>query len=188
MNTIIKHSVSPLIVAATLLGFVAVFTATAARAELSADSQQKVEHYKKKLMDWAKEPAIVALVREANASGGIPGMNNIKWDSLSESDSVVAAMLTNPVSKMLVAWDSDPGINKLYLRDAKGNVIAGSNKPLLYSIAKRPAMVVIETSKPWVQQEVKPDPTTQVKSVQLAVPVFDGGKPIGVLHTGVTID
>ena len=162
--------------------------APAAHAELPPAAQAKVDKYKKLLSEWAKDPVIVAAVKEANGSDGIPGMTNAKWDALVETDAAVTAVQTNPAGQLVTKLEADTGINKLYLRDGKGNIIAASNKPLLYSIANRPAMTVMATSQPWAQGEVKPDPTTQIKSVQLAVPVMDHGKPIGVLHTGVTIE
>lgn len=162
--------------------------APVAHAELPPAAQAKVDKYKKLLSEWAKEPVIVAAVKEANAGDGAVGMSNAKWDALTDTDAAVTAVLTSPAGQLMTKLEADAGINKLYLRDAKGNIIAASNKPLLYSIANRPAMTVMTTSQPWAQGEVKPDPTTQIKSVQMAVPIMDHGKPIGVLHTGVTIE
>lgn len=159
-----------------------------AHAELPPAAQAQVEKYKKKLVEWAKNPLVVGAVKQANASEPAPGMSNAKWESLPDNDAAVMAVLTNPAGKLLTELEADTGISKLYLRDSRGNIIAASNKPLLYSIASRPAMTTMTTGQPWAQKEVKPDPTTQVKSVQLAVPVMDGDKPIGVLHTGVTIE
>lgn len=159
-----------------------------AQAELPPAAQAKVDKYKKLLSEWAKEPVIVAAVKEAAGGDGLVGMTNAKWEALAETDGAVTAVLTSPAGQLMTKLEADPGINKLYLRDGNGNIVAASSKPLLYSIANRPAMAAMTTSQPWAQGEVKPDPTTQVKSVQMAVPVMDKGKPIGVLHTGVTIE
>jgi hypothetical protein len=40
----------------------------------------------------------------------------------------------------------------------------------------------------WNDNVVKPDPTTQKKTVQVSVPVVDGGKNIGVLQTAVVAE
>ena len=39
----------------------------------------------------------------------------------------------------------------------------------------------------WTDKEIKPDPTTQKKSVQIAAPVLDGGKAAGVNHGAVEV-
>lgn len=175
-----------LIAAASLLGVLVL--APRAQAELPSDAQAKVEKYKKRLSEWARDPVVLSAVKEANAHGGIAGMSNSKWDSLLATDAAVLGIQTSEAGRLLTKLEEDQGINKLYLRDLKGNIVAASSKPLLYSIASRPAMQVVSSGQPWAQGEVKPDPTTQIKSVQMAVPVMDGGKAVGVLHTGVTID
>jgi hypothetical protein len=160
-----------------------------ALADLPANVAAKVETYKKKLVDWAANPVIVKAVKEANAGGGlIPGMTNGKWDELSETDPQVTATLVTPASKLVQQWEADKGINKLFVRDAKGNMVAGSGKSLVYNAAARPPVKEAMKGKPWNANEIKPDPTTQIKSVHVSAPVLDGGKVIGVIHTAVTAE
>lgn len=160
------------------------FSSLALSQALPADMQGKVDKYKQKLVEWAATPAVVAAVKDANAKAAAP-IPNAKWEELAENDAAVAAYTGNAVAKQLAKWEEDKGINKLFLRDAKGNLIAASNKPLLFNNATRPAFANAIKGSPWAAGEVKPDPTTQKKSVQLGVPVLDGGKPVGVLHTAV---
>jgi hypothetical protein len=158
-------------------------------AALPADIQTKVETYKKKLVDWSANPAIVKAVKESNAKGGtLPGMTNGKWDELAESDPAIQGILANPASKLVQQWEADKGINKLFVRDEKGNMVAGSGKSLIYNAAARPPFKEAMKGKAWNAQEVKPDPTTQIKSVHVSAPVLDGGKVIGVMHTAVTAE
>lgn len=160
-----------------------------ARAALPADLEAKVQAYKQKLVDWAADPTIVKAVKEANASGGaIPGMSNGKWDELAESDPQITAILNTPASKLVKQWESDKGINKLFVRDEKGNMVAGSGKSVIYNAAARPPFKEAMKGKPWNADEVKPDPTTQIKSVHVSAPVMDGGTVIGVIHTAVTAE
>lgn len=151
---------------------------------LPADMQAKVDKYKQKLVEWAATPAVVAAVKEANAKGAT-ALTNAKWEELADSDPAVQPYLGSPVAKQLAKWEEDKGISKLFLRDAKGNLVAASSKPLLYNNASRPAFANTFKGAPWAANEIKPDPTTQKKSVQLGVPVLDGGKPVGVLHSAV---
>lgn len=158
-----------------------------ARAELPDDIQAKVEAYKKKLVEWAANPTIVQAVREANAKGGLlPGMNNGKWDELANTDPQVTGILSSPASKLVKQWEADKGINKLFIRDEKGNMVAGSAKSLVYNAAARPPFKEAMKGKPWNANDIKPDPTTQIKSVHVSAPVLDGGKVVGVIHTAVT--
>lgn len=158
----------------------------AAHAALPTEVQTKVDSYKKKMVDWAANPAVVKAVKEANAKGAAPGMNNAKWEELPDSDPLVQATLTAPVSQQLKKWEEDKGINKLYLRDQKGNVVAGVARTLLFNAASRPHIATALKGEVAQSQDIKPDPSTQVKSVQLAVPVLDGGQVIGVLHTAIS--
>lgn len=152
--------------------------------------QTKVDKYKKQLVDWAANPQLVATVKESNTKGGVAGMTNAKWDELTETDPIVAGLSQLPASKQISKWEDDKGIEKLLLRDEKGNLAAYSNrsgKPLLYNNANRPPFQN-GLKGTWAANEVKPDPTTQKKSVQISTPVMDGGKAIGVLQTAVLAD
>lgn len=171
---------------ASLLALMLVVAPAAVLAQLAPELQAKVDGYKQKLVEWAAHPAIVAAVKESNAAGGlVPGMNNGKWDELAENDPVVKAFQTSEAGKHVTGWEGDAGITKLYLRDEKGNVVASSSKPLLYNNGSKPPFVNAMKGAPWNATEVKPDPASQVKGVHISVPVLDGGKVIGVLHSSV---
>lgn len=153
--------------------------------------QAKIDAYKTKLVEWAANPALVAAVKESNAKGGlVTGMNNAKWDDLAEKDPVVLGFQSSGAGKAVSQLAQDSGISKLYLRDEKGNLVAcSSSKPLLYNNGSKPWVAnPLKEGKPWSAAEVKPDPATQIKGVHLAVPVLDGGKTIGVLHTSVVAE
>jgi hypothetical protein len=158
-----------------------------AQAEVPASLMPKIDKYKKQLVEWAATPALVAAVREANAKG--PGdMNNAKWNDLDEKSPAVVATMSGPVASMVIKWEQDKNINKLFVRDQKGNVVVGSAKTLLFNAASRPSVSNALKGNVWHENAVKPDPTTQVKGVQVSVPVMDGGNVIGVLHTSVNAD
>lgn len=163
-------------------------TISAAYADpISPEVQAKVEQYKKKLQEWAANPVFITAVKEANAKGGmVAGMTNAKWDELNEHDSVVKGLQTSAAGKLLSKLEEDKGISKLYLRDEKGNLVAGSNKPLLFNNAARGPFKNAIGGKVFSENEAKTDPTTQEKSVQASAPIMDGGKPIGVIHTAVS--
>ena len=74
------------------------------------------------------------------------------------------------------------------LRDEKANLVAASIKPLLFNNLARPVYTMAIKGQVWAAAEIKPDPTTGIKSVQASAPVMDGGKVIGVIHTGITVE
>ncbi len=67
-------------------------------------------------------------------------------------------------------------------------MIALSTKTLIYNAASRPAFAGAMKGKAWSAPEVKPDPTTQKKSVNISASVMDGGKVIGVMNAAVNAE
>jgi hypothetical protein len=140
---------------------------TLAAEPLSAPLQAKVEKYKQKLVEWAANPAIVAAVKEATAS-----MTNSKWLEVDEKSPTAQAFITNKAGALVKKWEEDKAVNKLVIRDEKGNLVAASTKPLLYNNAVRPVYINAMKGQAWAATAVAPDPTTQIKSVQASAPVM----------------
>ena len=161
-----------------------------AHAQVPADLQAKVDAAKVTLADLGKNPALIAAIKESNSKGGvIAGMSNAKWDELGEADPLVKGIDNNAASKVLQGFAAKNGaLNKLYLRDEKGNLVAAGTggKTLLWNIGSRPFFKPVMEGKAWSDSAIKPDPTTQVKGVALIVPVMDGGKAIGSLQSNYT--
>ena len=175
---------------AAAAGLCIAFSASLAQAaELPATLQAKVGKYQKQLVEWAANPLMVSATREANAKGGVlPGMTNAKWNDLEDKDPAVLSTLNSPVGQQIRKWEEDKNLNKLFLRDQKANLIAGSSKTLLFNNASRPAAINALKGQAWSDTEIKPDPTTQIKSVQVSAPVLDAGRAIGILHGSVTAE
>lgn len=175
-------------VSVLLVGAVISFcSATSVRADpISPDLQAKVDKAKKKLVEWAANPSIIAAAKESNAKGGIAGMTNAKWDDLTDADPIVKATQNSAAGKQCKKWEEDEkGINKVTVFDEKGNMVASSAKTLLYNAGNRPAIVGALKGDVWQSPDVKPDPTTQKKSVNIAAPIKDGGKVIGLINAAV---
>lgn len=166
----------------------AVFLAGIAQADQIAPAvQENVDQYKKNLIEWAAHPLIVNAVKKSNRRGVITGMSNSKWDQLSENDPVVVKLSQSTAAKQIAQWEESKVIEKLNLRDYNANLVAFSShsgKPLLYNAAGRPSFQN-GLKGTWAAIEVKPDPTTQKKAVQISTPVMDGGKTIGALLSAV---
>jgi hypothetical protein len=172
-----------------LLGTLALTVAVtlpAQAGELPADLTAKATAATRQLLQWAADPVVITAVREAN-SHDAGGMNNGKWTDVAATDPIAKSITHGKVGTLITKWESvDSNLNKLVLRDQKGNAVGASMKPLLFNNANRPQFAHAIKGHPWIAAEVKPDPLTQVPSVQVGVPVLDGGTPIGVLHAGVS--
>lgn len=179
----------PSLLAAAVFATLSLGSASAlAQSTLPAAVQAKADTYKAKLVEWAAHPTVVAAVKAANAKGPLPGMNNGKWNDLDEKDPVVTAHETSPAGAQIAKWEADKNLSKLVLRDEKGNLVAASLKPVIYNNSARPPFANAIKGAAWVDKEVKPDPSSGVKGVQVSAPVMDGGKTIGVLHSAVNAD
>jgi hypothetical protein len=156
-----------------------------ANEPITPDVQKRVDGYKDKLVKWATNAAVLKATKDSNTSGGITGMTPAKWTELSETDSAVKAVMASPAGAYVDTLDSKE-INKVVVRDKAGNLVAANTKVVLYNVAARPVFKTAITGKPWQQENVQKDVTTQIKSVQIAVPIMDGTNVIGVMHASVS--
>ncbi|HWR87018.1 MAG TPA: hypothetical protein VN277_01205 [Acidiferrobacterales bacterium] len=168
------------------------FTATPLLAgDITPTMQSKIDKYKKQAVSWAADPLIVQAVKDANAKGPIAGMGNAKWKEFKETDQVVSAFVTNATGKQLTKWlEADAkGVNKIVLSGAKSQRVAYTSMPAKYLGKGAPNFdTSMNDAKVWQQDESKPDPSTNIDTVQISAPVMDGGKVIGVLLVSLTAD
>lgn len=158
--------------------------------DITPKMQPKIDTYKKQAAAWAADPLIVQAVKDANVKGPIDGMGNAKWREMKETDPVVAGFVTNPAGQLLTKWmNADAkGINKIVLSGAKSQRVAYTSMPAKYLGKGAPNFDDSMAGKVWQQGESKPDPSTNIDTVQIAAPVKDGGKVIGVLLVSLTAD
>lgn len=160
----------------------------ASAGDITAKMQIKIDAYKKQVASWAANPAIVKAIKHANGHGPIPMMGNAKWRELKETDPIVTGFITNPTGQMLTKWMSaDPkGINKIVLSGNKGQRVAYTSMPAIYIGKGKPNFDAAFEDTVWNQPETKPDPSTEIDTVQVAAPVKDGDDVIGVLLVSLT--
>lgn len=167
------------------------FTAPLFAGDITPAMQPKIDRYKKQAVSWAADPLIVQAVKDANAQGPIAGMGNAKWKELKETDPVVSGFVTNTTGKQLTKWmQADAkGINKIVLSGAKSQRVAFTSMPAIYLGKGKPNFdTSMNDAKVWQQDESKPDPSTNIDTVQISAPVMDGGQVIGVLLVSLTAD
>lgn len=157
-------------------------------ADVTPKMQPKIDSYKKQAALWAMDPVIVKAVKEANAQGPIPMLGNAKWRELKESDPIVKGLVDNPAGQRLTTWmNADPkGINKIVLSGDKSHRVAFTSMPAIYIGKGKPNFDESFSGKAWQQGESKPDPSTNIESVQISAPVKSGNDVIGVLLVSLT--
>lgn len=160
----------------------------ASAGDITAKMQPKIDAYLKQAAAWAVDPQIVKAVKEANAAGPIPMMGNAKWRELKENDPIVSGLVTNPTGQLLTKWmNADAkGINKIVLSGNKSHRVAFTSMPAIYIGKGKPNFDEAFGGKAWRQAESKPDPSTNIDTVQIAEPVKEGGTVIGVLLVSLT--
>ena len=173
------------------LVFVALFPvmALAASFEITPAVQAELDRQKQVVAGWAADPVIVNAVREQNAKGPIPGMDNAKWKTTRRSDPVVKQFPANPAGQYLRAKLEASGgaVSEAFLNAAGGEKVAFVEKTTSYIHAGQAKHdVPFTTGRPW-QGKPEFDESTQTYAVQISVPVLDGGKPIGSLVVGVNL-
>ncbi len=157
-------------------------------ADITPKMQMKIDNYKKQSATWAADPAIVKAVKDSNALGPISGMGNAKWRELKEDDPIVSGLVSNASGQLLTKWmNADAkGINKVVLSGNKSHRVSYTSMPAKYIGKGAPNFDVAIEGKLWNQAETKPDPSTNIDSVQIAAPVKDGSEVIGVLLISLT--
>jgi hypothetical protein len=173
---------------ALALGLMVWLIAGAAIAgDITPKMQKKIDEYKKHAATWAADPLLVKAVKDTNAQGPIASMGNAKWRELKETDPTVQAFVTNPTGQLLTKWmNADKGINKIVLSGNKSQRVAFTSMPAVYIGKGKPNFDEAFGGKVWHQGESKPDPSTNIDTVQIAAPVKDGGQVIGVLLVSLT--
>jgi hypothetical protein len=152
---------------------------------ISPALQAKVDKFKGELGKWAANPVVVKAAKASTAAGGIAGMSPAKWTELDDKSPEIQRILTSEAGKFVDSLDG-ADINKVVVRDKLGNVVAANTKVVLYNVTHRPVFKTAITGTPWQQETVQKDVTTQKSSVQIAVPIKDGGEIVGVMHASVS--
>ncbi|MCX7156226.1 MAG: hypothetical protein NTW45_07270 [Rhodocyclales bacterium] len=157
-------------------------------ADVTAKMQPGIDAYKKQVLAWAADPSIVKAVKDSNAAGPIPMMGNAKWRDLKESDPIAKGLVDNAAGQLMTKWmNADAkGINKIVLSGDKSHRVAFTSMPAIYIGKGKPNFDEAFGGKPWQQGESKPDPSTNIDTVQIAAPVKDGNAVIGVLLVSLT--
>ena len=189
MHGTLLQSISRAIVCFAVCCLALTGSGAALAGDVTAKMQPKIDAYKKQAVTWAADPLIVKAVKDANTAGPLAGMGNAKWRDLKESDPAVKGLVDSPTGQLLTKWmNADAmGINKVVLSGDKSHRVAFTSMPAIYLGKGRPNFdTSMNDGKVWQQGESKPDPSTNIDTVQISAPVKDGGTVIGVLLVSLT--
>ena len=136
---------------------------------------------------WAADPVIVDAVRAHNAPlpADLAALNQDKWRALTVLDPIVRGFTKNPVGQFLKAKKDDI-VSEAFVSDAAGYKVGFIAKTSNWCHKGKEKHDVPMTGKKW-QGPVEVDESSGQQQLQVAVPVLDGGKPIGSLIVGLSI-
>lgn len=156
-------------------------------APLDPALQAKVDAQVKLIQAWASDPAIVNAVKAQNASApaDYAAMTQDNWAGLTVLDPFVRGFSKNTAAEYLKSKKTDV-VAEAFVSAADGRKVAFLGKTTNWSHKGKPKHDVPMTGKTW-QGQVEVDTSSGVQSVQVAVPVLDGGKPIGSLVVGLSV-
>jgi len=155
--------------------------------ELSAIAKAKVSVEVEKAKSLAADPVIVKAVKEFNANKPAPlrGMTQTKWEALAATDSIVTGLASNAVAKFIKSH-VDEMVSEAFLSGADGTKVALLAKTTNWNHTGAAKFEDPMQGKTW-QGSAEKDLSTDVLQLQIAVPVLDEGKSIGVLVIGLKV-
>lgn len=154
---------------------------------LDAAQQSKVDAKVKEIQSWAATPAIVDAVKAYNTarSPAAAAMDQARWSGLSVIDPLVRGLAKNAAAEALKAKKGEV-VSEAFVSGADGGKVAFLGKPTHWSHKGKPKHDQPMSGKTW-QGAVEVDDSSGLQQVQVAVPVLDGGRPIGSLVVGLSI-
>jgi len=161
--------------------------AVSARAAIPAATQTKIDERIQAITGWAADPLIVEAVRAHNAA--VPAeqaaLTQDKWRAITVLDPIVRGFTRNEVGQFLKS-KKDAAVSEAFVSDAEGLKVGFIAKTTNWCHKGKPKHDVPMTGKTW-QGQLEVDESSGQYQLQVAVPVLDGGKPIGSLVVGLSI-
>lgn len=170
-----------------IVSLLSLFIAVAAPAAIPAATQARIDERIQAIAAWAADPVVVEAVRAHNAA--VPAeqaaLTQDKWRALTVLDPLVRGFTRNDVGQFLKG-KKDAAVSEAFVSDAAGLKVGFIAKTSNWSHKGKPKHDVPMTGKAW-QGQVEIDESSGQYQLQVAVPVLDGGKPIGSLVVGLSI-
>lgn len=171
-----------------LVSFLTLLAPVAAlAAQLDAKIQAKVDTQIAEVRAWAADAVVVKAVRAQNAQlpEVLASMTEEKWKSLHALDPLVRGLAQGAVGEVLKA-KKGASVTEAFVSDAAGRKVGFLAKTSSWSHQGQPKHDVPMAGAVW-QGSIEVDKSVGSRQLQFAVPVLDGGKPIGVLVVGLNL-
>ena len=162
--------------------------ATFASAEgLDPAVQAKLDAQFAIIESWAADPIVVEAVKTQNAKlpPELAALTQEKWRALTVLDPLVRGFSKNAAGQFLKSKRS-PIISEAFLSDAAGCKVAFIAKTTNWCHKGNAKHDQPMAGQRW-QGKIEVDESSGQQQIQLSVPVFDGGKPIGSLCIGISV-
>ena len=155
--------------------------------DLKPEQSTKLDALIKTAEGWAKDPAIVAAIKDYNTTprASTKSMTQDQWAKLTVMDPIVKEIRGNEAAKKLASYKSDQ-VSEAFLSGADGTKVAFIAKTSNWSHKGKPKHDEPMAGKTW-KGKVEKDDSTGLQAIQFSVPVLDGGKAIGSLVIGVSV-
>lgn len=154
-------------------------------ADLSPELKAKVEA-KAKSFGWISTDAkVVAAVKEHNANppAEVKAMTNDKWKALNVLDPFVRGLSKNALAEYLKT-KKDDSVAELFVSGADGGKVALLNKTTSWTHKGKEKHDLPMKGKTFIGSP-EMDQSSGSETVQIGLPVLDGGKPIGSVVIGL---
>lgn len=157
--------------------------AEALTPEQTTALNKQVEEFKK----VAADPKIVDAVKAVNtaALADYKDMSQDAWKAMPVLDPKVRYFSKNPAAEFLKTKKNDT-VTEIFVNAADGTKVAFLSKTSNWSHKGKAKHDDPMAGKTW-QGSIEMDESTGLKSIQVAVPVLDGGKAIGSMTVGLSI-
>ncbi|MGC3982829.1 MAG: hypothetical protein QM808_16385 [Steroidobacteraceae bacterium] len=149
--------------------------------------QNKLDTRTKEITTWAATPELVDAVKRQNQSKSeeLRAMTQDKWVTTSALETFIRNLTRNGAAEVLKAKRTE-AVTEAFVSDADGDKVAFLAKPTNWNHKGKPKHDQPMSGKNW-QGNVEKDESTGFEQIQIAVPVLDGGKPIGSLVVGFNV-
>lgn len=158
-----------------------------AHGQIDSAIQAKVDAEVSLAKQLAADPDVVAAVKGYNVAPPAESvaMTQEKWKTLTLLDPLVRSFSKNAAGLALKAKKS-ANVSEAFVSGANGGKVAFLAKTSSWSHLGKAKHDVPMSGKTW-QGEVETDESTGLQQIQIAVPVLDGGTPIGSMVVGLSI-
>jgi hypothetical protein len=166
----------------------ALVLSVASRAEkIDPAVQARIDAKITEITTWASDPVIVTAVKEHNAAlpADQAAITQERWRALTVLDPLVRGFVKNSVGQFLKAH-KDSVVAEAFVSDAAGLKVGFGAKTTNWSHKGKPKHEIPMTGQHW-QGDIEVDESSGQQQVQVAVPIIDGGKPIGSLVVGLSL-